>query len=220
VAFFLGFQTLSAPPVPQATRAGLAALCAGELSRVAVAQMQDVAWGAGPDPAPEGEVLRLYTYKTGRYTFSIPLAAGALLSSCGPQPLAALEELGECLGILFQLRDDLLGLFGSERELGKPVGSDVREGKKTLLHGRLMARAPEAAAERLRGIFGNPAIGEADLDFVRAQAEGLGVLREVQELSAGYAAEARRLIEGLPRARREEQGVLHELVRYVAERTR
>jgi geranylgeranyl diphosphate synthase type I len=220
VAFFLGFEALSGPPVPGQARAGLLALCARELSRVAVAQMQDVAWGAGPDPAPEAEVLRLYTFKTGRYTFSMPLAAGALLAGCGPGALAALERLGECLGILFQLRDDLLGLFGDERELGKPVGSDVREGKKTILHGRLMARAPEAAAVRLRGIFGNPVVGQAELDFVRAQVEALGVLQEVQELSAGYAAEARRLIEGLTRARAEEQGVLSELVRYTSERTR
>jgi geranylgeranyl diphosphate synthase type I len=227
VAFFLGFEVLSGPPVPEQARAGLLALCSGELSRVAVAQMQDVAWGAQPafggagsEAAPEEEVLRLYTFKTGRYTFSMPLAAGALLSGCGPEAREALERLGECLGILFQLRDDLLGLFGDPRELGKPVGSDLREGKKTILHGRLMARAPEAAAARLRGIFGNPAIGEAELDFVRGQVEGLGVLRELQELSAGYAAEARRLIEGLPRARAEERGVLGELVRYTSERTR
>jgi geranylgeranyl pyrophosphate synthase len=83
-----------------------------------------------------------------------------------------------------------------------------------------MARAPEAAAARLREIFGNPAIGKAELAFVRTQIKGLGVLQEVQELSAGYAAEARALIEGLPRARAEEQGVLRELVGYVAERTR
>jgi len=220
VAFFLGFQVLSGPPVPEQARAGLLRLCAGELSRVAVAQMQDVAWGAGSDAAPEQEVLRLYTFKTGRYTFSLPLAAGALLAGCGPKPLTALERLGECLGILFQLREDLLGLFGDERELGKPVGSDVREGKKTILHGRLLARAPEATAVRLREIFGNRAIGEEELDFVRGQIEGLGVLREVQDLASGYAAEARRLIEGLPRARAEEQGVLSELVGYTSERTR
>ncbi len=220
VAFFLGFEVLSGPPVPEPARAGLLSLCAGELSRVAIAQMQDVAWGAGPDPAPEEEVLRLYTFKTGRYTFSLPLAAGALLAGCGPEPRAALERLGECLGILFQLRDDLLGLFGNARELGKPVGSDVREGKKTILHGRLLARAPEATAARLRDIFGNPGIGEAELDFVRKQVEGLGVLREVEELSAGYAAEAHRLIERLPRARAEERGVLSDLVRYTSERTR
>ncbi len=220
VAFFLGFQALSAPQVPPSARAGLLGLCAGELSRVAVAQMQDVVWGAGSDPAPEREVLRLYTYKTGRYTFSMPLAAGALLAGCTSQPLEGLERLGECLGILFQLRDDLLGLFGDERELGKPVGSDVREGKKTILHGRLLARASEPAAARLRDIFGNPAIGEEELAFVRAQVDGLGVLREVEELSAGYAAEARRMIEGLPRARAEELGVLRELVRYTSERTR
>ncbi len=226
-AFFLGFEVLAGPPVPEQSRAGLLGLCARELSRVAVAQMQDVTWGAQPasggaaaDPGSEREILRLYTFKTGRYTFSLPLAAGALLAGCGPRQREELESLGECLGILFQLRDDLLGLFGDERELGKPVGSDVREGKKTILQGRLFARAPEATAARLRDIFGNPGISEAELAFVRAQVEELGVLAEVQELSAGYAAEARRRIEGLPRARAEEQALLLELLRFTSERNR
>jgi geranylgeranyl diphosphate synthase type I len=223
-AFFLGFEILASPPVPEQARAGLLALCARELSLVAAAQMQDVSWGGQPasgaaEPAAE-EILRLYTYKTARYTFSMPLAAGAMLAGCGPEALEALERLGECLGILFQLRDDLLDLFGEEGELGKPVGSDVREGKRTLLHARLLARAPEAIASRLRGIFGHPAAGGRELDFVRQQSEGLGVLAELRDLAAGYDAEARRLIEGLPGARAEERGVLLELLRYTSERTR
>jgi geranylgeranyl diphosphate synthase type I len=227
-AFFLGFEVLAGQPVPESARSGLLGLCARELSLVAAAQMQDVSWGASqpavggvdPDPAADEAILRLYTYKTARYTFSMPLAAGAMLAGCGTEALSALERLGECLGILFQLRDDLLDLYGDEKELGKPVGSDVREGKKTLLHARLLARAPEAVAARLEAIFGNPAAGVRELDFVRQQCEGLGVLAEVGELSAGFTNEARRLIEGLPRTRAEERGVLLELLRYTSERTR
>jgi geranylgeranyl diphosphate synthase type I len=226
-AFFLGFEVLASPPVPEQARAGLLRLCARELSWVAAAQMQDVSWGAqpafvgaDPDPTADEEILRLYTYKTARYTFSMPLAAGAMLAGCGTEALSALERLGECLGILFQIRDDLLDLFGDERELGKPVGSDVREGKKTLLHARLLARAPEATAARLGAIFGDPTVGGRELDFVRQQSERLGVLAEVRDLAAGYDAEARRLIEGLPRAREEERRVLLDLLRYTSERTR
>jgi geranylgeranyl diphosphate synthase type I len=220
VAYFLAFEILAGPPLPAEARAGILRLCARELAWVGVAQMQDVAWGAAQDPAAERDILRLYTYKTGRYTFSLPLMTGALLGGCGPAELAALARLGECLGVLFQIRDDELGLFGDERELGKPVGSDIREGKKTLFHGLLFARAPAATAARLREIFGNPGIGEAELDFVRRQIEGLGVLGEVRTLAGGYAGEARRLIEDLPRPRAEEQRVLQELLRYTSERTR
>jgi geranylgeranyl diphosphate synthase type I len=222
-AFFLGFEVLAGPPLPAEARAGLLGLCARELSRVAVAQMQDVSWGAQPasgGAAAEREILRLYTFKTGRYTFSLPLAAGALLAGCPPAQREQLEGLGECLGIVFQLRDDLLGLFGDEEELGKPVGSDVREGKKTILQGRLFARAPGAAAARLREIFGNPAVGEEELEYVRAQVEELGVLAELRELSAGYAAEAQRRIAGLPQARAQELALLRGLLRFASERTR
>ena len=88
------------------------------------------------------QILKMYTYKTGRYSFSLPLMAGALLAGADPVLAGpAWSLLGEILGILFQIRDDELGLFGDEQELGKPIGSDVREGKKTLLYARLMQRA-------------------------------------------------------------------------------
>ncbi len=84
VCFFLAFELLSRLPVPDPLVRRALALCGRELSRVAVAQMQDVSWGSSTDAPGEEEVLRLYVYKTGRYTFSLPLALGACWA--GPIP--------------------------------------------------------------------------------------------------------------------------------------
>jgi geranylgeranyl diphosphate synthase type I len=219
-AFFLAFEILARLPAPAGVAGALVGLCARELSRVAAAQMQDVSWGGTPAEVGEQDILGLYTYKTGRYTFSLPLLAGGLLGGCAPERAGLLERLGECLGVLFQIRDDELGLFGEEQELGKPVGSDVREGKKTLFYALLTRGADESSRARLQGIFGNPGATGEDLDFVRRQIEKLGVRQEVDSLGERYAQEAERLMDRLPAEGSEEMRVARELLRYTRVRTR
>jgi geranylgeranyl diphosphate synthase type I len=181
--------------------------------------MQDVSWGASPGSPGEEEVLRLYVYKSGRYTFSLPLALGGVLGQADARTLGRLERLGECLGILFQIRDDELGLFGDPRELGKPVGSDVREGKKTLFYSYLRHRASAEELVRLDSIFGNPQAGEAELEQVRQILERLGVRRSVQERSEAFLSEARAIIADLPDQAGEARRVLGELLEYTLART-
>ena len=133
VACFMAFELLSRVRAPALGE--VLALCARELSAVGIAQMQDVAWGASKDGVKVDDILTMYRYKTGRYSFALPLAAGALIAGAAPDVREKLETCGESLGLLFQIRDDDLGLFGDEKELGKPVGSDIREGKEDHPHG-------------------------------------------------------------------------------------
>lgn len=76
---------------------------------------------------------RIILYKSAKYTVERPMHMGAALAGKGAQMTHALSEVGLPLGEAFQLRDDLLGVFGSELAVGKPVGDDLREGKATLL---------------------------------------------------------------------------------------
>ncbi len=216
VSYFLAFELLTRIAAGPGVLREVLALCARELSAVGIAQMQDVSWGSADQGGTDEEILRMYTWKTGRYSFSLPLVAGALIGGATAELCGALEKLGECLGILFQIHDDELGLFGSERELGKPVGSDVREGKKTLFHARLMAAASPEERKRLAGIFGNPACTAADLDFVRAQAEPvrIGLLPLVTELST----RGRSMIRGLPSGTAEDRRALLELLDFTTAR--
>ena len=225
--YFEAFAAL-APTLAGKPRASeILAVCAEFLSEVVVAQMADVRWGASETEASEADILAMYRFKTARYSFSLPLAVGAL--SAGSDALAPpLIELGELLGTLFQLRDDELGLFGDMASTGKGVGSDLREGKKTLFRARLLAAAPSRELPRLAALFGGTVeAGPEDIAYIRRLSEELGVMRSIVELSRKSEEEARAIIRALARPIASEgggglapetAGLLEDMVEYVTRR--
>jgi geranylgeranyl diphosphate synthase type I len=147
ILIFMGLEILASLEAPAAVKSRVLTLFGRELAHVGPAQVQDVYSGKTRRPVSRDDILRLYTYKTARYTYSLPLEAGALLAGAGPAALRDLEDIGRDLGLVFQIKDDELGQFGDAAATGKPVGSDVGEGKKTLYHLYLSrARGPKAAA--------------------------------------------------------------------------
>jgi geranylgeranyl diphosphate synthase type I len=227
VAFFLGFHELASLPVPPALQERareVAAFSAQELCWVGVAQMQDVRSGAGgigsnPDPA---QILRVYRYKTGRYTFSLPLVIGARLAGGSQAHVEALDQAGENLGVVFQLKDDELGIFGDAAQSGKRADSDIREDKKTLLRHFLFEAADAQLRTKLEAVFGSREPGEEGLEFVRAAMERTGARAKVREYMHCFAMEASDRIASLPpqggdcaQAARE---AFRELFRYSIER--
>jgi geranylgeranyl diphosphate synthase type I len=100
---------------------------------------------------------RIARLKSGRYTIERPLQVGALLGG-NPALAVGLSDYGDPLGEAFQLRDDVLGVFGLESRTGKPVGDDLREGKPTLM----LAVARERADEAGRTLLAR--VGDPDLD--------------------------------------------------------
>ncbi|HVP17394.1 MAG TPA: polyprenyl synthetase family protein [Spirochaetia bacterium] len=219
VAFFLGCELIAGLPADPSVTAEILELFSRELSAVGIAQMQDVLWGALAGARPlEDEIIRMYRFKTGRYTFSLPLRAGAMLAGASREVLDSLDALGECMGILFQVRDDELGLFGTEETTGKPVGSDVKEGKKTLLHARLFACAGAQEKKRLSRIFGNPKITQQDLAFVTDLAESRGVRDSIRATVESLFEKARSIIRSLPDGSPDSARVLLELLDFTMRR--
>jgi geranylgeranyl diphosphate synthase type I len=195
IAFFLAFEMLSGLQSERSSE--VISLCSRELSYVGVAQMLDVYWGQKADAVTPAEVLDLYTYKTGRYTFSLPLLCGAMLAGASGENRDLLERIGELLGVVFQLKDDELGIFAEADTLGKEVGSDITEGKKTPFHTLLMERAGEEEQENLRTIFGSSELSTESLQYVRDAIERHGVRESVNKMCSSYAEQARTLIESL-----------------------
>ncbi len=102
--------------------------------------------------------LRVVEYKSAKYTIERPLHLGAVLAGARPDVTAALTGYGLPLGIAFQLRDDVLGVFGDPAETGKPAGDDLREGKRTVLIALTLERASAAQADAvLRRLGDRPA---------------------------------------------------------------
>ena len=87
------------------------------------------------------DVLKVLEYKTAKYTIESPLLLGAILAGASSSFLRKLSAYAIPVGIAFQIKDDILGVFGNEKITGKPVGADLREGKKTLLVIKALERA-------------------------------------------------------------------------------
>lgn len=183
IFYFLAWQLL-----PSGAR-NLNQLFSDELSKVCLAQIQDVELGNSLSFPSMQEIINVYTYKTARYTIAMPLMAGASLAG-NTELLAPLEKIGINLGIVFQLQDDYLGLYADEATLGKPLGSDIREGKKTpfmvLLHESLNT---EEHFEFSR-IFANKSITADDVARIRSLLEKYAIVDKVRSTMNDFAKNA------------------------------
>ncbi len=115
----------------------------------------------------EDEILMIHQLKTASYTIEGPLQIGAILAGAGDSELQVMREYGIPLGIAFQVQDDILGLFGMEDKIGKPVGSDIREGKKTLLIMHALSRCTEEERRFILRTLGNPHLTMDEIEAVR-----------------------------------------------------
>jgi geranylgeranyl diphosphate synthase type I len=214
----MAFELLARARTKAGTTCGILELCARELSAVGIAQMQDVSWGASHSVVGVDDILLMYTHKTGRYSFSLPLVAGAMVADAPGELRGQLAAFGESIGTLFQIRDDELGLFGDEREIGKPVGSDIREGKKTLLFSSLMAAARPDEHRRLDGIFGNPRASPSDIAYVRALASSAEVRNRVGTITESLAGNALSAINAITAGSIEDRDALKGLLDFTTAR--
>ncbi|HEX9824221.1 MAG TPA: polyprenyl synthetase family protein [Actinomycetota bacterium] len=163
----------------------------------------------------EGEARRVATLKSGGYTVEGPLHIGALLGDGPAALLDALSRYGVPLGEAFQLRDDLLGVFGDPEVTGKDRDSDLREGKRTLLAARALAAASGEDRRLLEDRFGHPGLVPDELDRMRAIIEATGARASTQALVDELAARARVALEE-PAIPREVAALLDGLVDTVA----
>ncbi|HZC73819.1 MAG TPA: polyprenyl synthetase family protein [Jatrophihabitans sp.] len=137
------------------------------------------------------EALRVIEFKTSKYTVEGPLHLGAAVASAPEHVFAVLTEYGLALGEAFQLRDDVLGVFGDPSVTGKPAGDDLREGKHTLLTALAMSEASSAQAAALRAGLGDRALDEEQVAALREVIVSTGALARVEERIAQRTAQAR-----------------------------
>jgi geranylgeranyl diphosphate synthase type I len=134
--------------------------------------------------------LRVVRYKSAKYTVERPLHLGIALAGGGSDLLAVGSAYGLPLGEAFQLRDDVLGVFGDPEETGKPAGDDLREGKRTVLVALARESATPAQAAILAEHLGDPALTEAGVGALREVLTETGALSRVEALIAGLTEEA------------------------------
>ena len=180
-------------------------------TEVMAGQYLDLVSGVGDGSV--ASALTVIRMKSARYTVTRPLQIGAALAGAGPELLAALAAFGDPLGDAFQLRDDVLGVFGDPAVTGKSILDDLREGKPTVMMALARGGADREQAARLKVLFGNPGLdpdGAAELRAIIAATGALGRIEEMIRVrtaaavaalaAAPVAGDARTMLAGLAAA--------------------
>ena len=158
-------------------------------SEVMYGQYLDVTAVGHPTPDVD-RAMRIVRYKTAKYTCERPLHIGAALTHDAARVSEALSAYALPIGEAFQLRDDLLGVFGTPQLTGKPSLDDLRDGKHTVLVALALQRADPAQQQTLHTLIGNPALDEADADRVRLVLTATGAREEVERMISTRYAQA------------------------------
>ncbi|MEO7123057.1 MAG: polyprenyl synthetase family protein [Lacisediminihabitans sp.] len=182
----------------------------------AAGELADVAFSSAIEIPVLSQVISMAQWKTAHYSFQAPLQAGAMLAGASTETLAALGEYGRNVGIAFQLRDDVLGVFGAQELTGKSTTSDIREGKVT----PLMCYALQRSESReLSDILARGDATESDAARVREILEAVGARSFIEQLIAEHTHAALTAIEtpAIPAVLREQ---LVEVAAKASERSR
>ncbi len=179
---------------------------------------EESAFVTEPDDLHAERALRVASFKSARYSVQQPLAIGAALAGADAAQLAALAAFGHPLGMAFQLRDDVLGVFGDEAATGKPSGDDLREGKRTVLIAYAREALPASARRILDEMVGDPALDAEQIASLQQTIVDTGALDRVEHLIADYAHAADRALSGA-RLGNAAVGELRDLARAATVRT-
>jgi geranylgeranyl diphosphate synthase type I len=183
-------------------RAGLPAATWSSALRIAQRMRTEVTCGQYLDVAAQSRLLRfeldhalaaanrVVEYKSARYTVYRPAQLGAAIGGGSPTLLAALAAYGSPLGRAFQFRDDLLGVFGDPAVTGKPVGDDLREGKRTVLVAHALAHTDRAGRTLLIERLGDPDLDEEGVRDLQQVITTSGARDAVEQMIAGNYDEA------------------------------
>jgi geranylgeranyl diphosphate synthase, type I len=154
---------------------------------------------------------RVLTFKSAKYSIEHPLLLGGSLAGASTDLLADYSRFGLALGEAFQLRDDVLGVFGDPTETGKPAGDDLREGKRTVLVGLAVQRATAAQAAVVEARLGDPALDADGVEELRSVLVETGAVDGVEQLIADQVDVACRTLDAAE-ITEPARAALHELV--------
>ncbi len=137
------------------------------------------------------QARQVVRYKSAKYSIEHPLLIGAHAAGVSPEDGELLSTYGLALGEAFQMRDDVLGVFGDPEETGKPAGDDLREGKRTVLLALVLGELSKADTTTLTGRLGRLDLSADDIEELRGIIRGSGALERHEELIDSLTATAR-----------------------------
>lgn len=183
----------------------ISAACRDEFSRMRVEVMagqyldivEENAAITRPVEEAVGRANNVILYKSAKYSIEAPLLIGAAFAGANPHQLKQVSEFGVPLGMAFQLRDDVLGVFGDPSVTGKPAGDDLREGKRTVLIGYTRASLSNSVGRLFDEMLSSRELTDEQVGFLQQTIIGSGALekveRTIQELADKAMAALNRL---------------------------
>ena len=197
MGFFLGFEILSQLNFPPNSNIDIIKLFSKELNLVGLAEAYDIHYGY-TNQFPSKETIELiYTYKTARYTFSIPFIAACILTD-NKKLSRKLEQLGETTGLLYQLKDDELGLIGNPEKTGKPIGNDIIEKKKTFILSELINSLTYEEKNQIEILFQKKRFLRRDLAKIMDLIHKYNIIKKVKEKQKKLMKRTQTNINALP----------------------
>jgi geranylgeranyl diphosphate synthase, type II len=189
------YRVMDYDGIPPALKERVVQLLDDAVFASAAGELIDVDYSISRDMPTVDQVVEMERLKTAVYTFETPLQAGAVLAGADEAHLPVLGAFGRDLGIAYQATDDLLGVFGDERQTGKSTLGDLREGKRTV---PIAFAATTNAWPGIRQFLGKPDLSAAEADRVRDALVACGAEVFTRGLASRKAAEAVQLLDRLP----------------------
>jgi geranylgeranyl diphosphate synthase, type I len=163
--------------------------------------LEEVAWREAPEDELLPRAHRVVVYKSAKYSIESPLALGGLMAGGTELQVDALRRFGLPLGVAFQLRDDLLGVFGDPTVTGKPAGDDLREGKRTVLIALARRALPGSAVRLIDELLGDPELSDHQIATLQATIRDSGAVETVESMIERSVREAAAALEDAPLSR-------------------
>ena len=183
-------------------------ICAGQTMDMVMAEKPTTA-------VTVNEYMEMIKLKTA-VLYMASAEIGGLLAGASSGELEALRSYGLNSGLAFQMIDDVLGVSGVEEELGKPVGSDIREGKKTIVVLEALSRLDDAGKRRLLGVLGDRGASRDRIIEAIRLIESSGAVEEAKRLARLYSSKAREALRRLPAT--DARKLLEALTDFIVER--
>ena len=136
--------------------------------------------------ADSADPLMIAQLKTASYSFVTPFLVGATLAGVAPMQRTILEQLGVQLGIAYQLRDDLLGVYGDQLATGKSIDGDIKEGKRTFLIEKFYQLASHAQSDEFTALFGHLDASVESITRAKTLLAETGARQAVEDLITSY----------------------------------
>ena len=217
--FYLSWSKLLQSKLPLENVMETGKLYASFMTRLALGQSMDLTV-TGINSVNEEDIMKVILLKSAEYSSVFPLQAGLMLAGNKNKALSDLvDTYAKNLGWAFQIQDDILGIFGEEKTFGKPVGSDLSEGKNTLLTVHLRKNGTPEQVEFLNHILGNANVTQEDVEKIKKIYVEAGSYDYVKNLGTHHVEEGVRVIPEITK-NKELQDTLESLIVYMIERVK